>query len=201
MEYICTKSLSLAGIRYHPGDIIPDGIVLNGRVGKLESSGYITGIGTSAEALGEDNGISRETETVYMQECVAELQDVPPEIYAGTFMIPVKTEDDEGGNAEYISLPMTPEGVKQVVSVIQSKANEGIEMISGITDENVLILIHALDSRVKVKNAAKKQAGTLTSAETVKDDAGDDNESSEPSAADDNNKTEDGVVPQDGEGK
>lgn len=201
MEYICTKSLSLAGTRYHPGDIIPDGIVLNGRVGKLESSGYITGIGTSAEALGENNGISGGTETVYMQECVAGLQDVPPEIYAGTFMIPVKTEDDEGGNAEYISLPMTPEGVKQVVSVMQSKANEGIEMISGISDENVLILIHALDSRAKVKNAAKKQAGTLTSAETVKDDAGDDNESSEPSAADDSNKTEDGVVPQDGEGK
>lgn len=131
----------------------------------------------------------------------AELREIPPEAFVGTFMVPVKTEDNENGNAQYISLPMTPEGVAQVVSVMQSKANEGIEMVSDITDENVLILIHALDSRVTVKNAAKKQAGTLNNTEPDKNDAQDGNTVTEPPAADGNTKAEDGVIPQDGDGK
>lgn len=231
MEYVCTKSISLAGSKYHPGDIIPDGIILDSRVGKLKSSGYITDVDTSPESLKENKGIPTGTDALYtkeeldatvaeavneavnntvaemqqkqaeLQEYVAELQETSPEAYAGTFMIPVKAEDGEGDNAQYISLPMTPEGIVQVVSVMQSKANDGVEAIAGIEDENVLILIHALDSRVTVKNAAKKQAGTLTSTDADKNDARDGNESIEPSTADDNNKSEDGVMPQDGEGK
>lgn len=232
MEYVCTKSISFAGAEYHPGDIIPDGIILASRVGKLKRSGYITDISASLESFKENKAIPEGMETLYtkeeldatvaeavdeavnntvaemqqkkqdeIQKYVAELQEISPEAYAGTFMVPVRTEDGEGENAQYISLPMTPEGVVQVVSVMQSKANEGIEAISSITDENVLILIHALDSRVTVKNAAKKQAGTLTPTDTNKNDAQDGNESIEPSMVDNNNKPEDGVVPQDGEGK
>lgn len=219
MEYVCTKSISFADTKYHPGDIIPDGIILDSRVGKLKSSGYITDIDTSPENFKENKGIPTGTDALYtkeeldatvaeavnntvaeMQQKQAELQETSPEAFAGTFMIPVKTEDGEGDNAQYISLPMTPEGIVQVVSVMQSKANEGVEAIASIEDENVLILIHSLDGRVTVKNAAKKQAGTLTSTDTNKNDARDGNESIEPSVVDDKN-TEDGSIPQDGEDK
>lgn len=229
MEYVCTKSISLAGAKYHPGDIIPDGVVLDSRVGKLKSSGYITDIDASPETFKENKGIPKRTEALYTQEemdatvaeavdeavnntivemqkkqdelqaYVAELQETSPETFAGTFMIPVKAEDSEDENAQYISLPMTPEGVTQVITVMQSKANEGIEAISDITDENVLILIHALDNRVTVKNAAKKQAGTLTSTDTNKNDARDDTKRIELSAVDDQKETEDGAMLQDGE--
>lgn len=227
MEYVCTKSISFAGTKYHPGDIIPGGVILDSRVGKLKSSGYIADIDTPQETFKANKGIPEGMDTLYtqeeldatvakavnntvaemqqkqaeLQEYVAELQETSPEAYAGTFMVPVKTEDGEGDNAQHISLPMTPEGVVQVVSVMQSKANDGVEAIASIEDENALILIHALDSRVTVKNAAKKQAGTLTSTDTVKNDARDGNESIQPSTVDDNNNTEDGSMPQDGEGK
>lgn len=231
MEYVCTKSLSLAGRTYHPGDMIPDGVVLGSRAGKLKSNGYIADIGTGSGTLKDGEVIPQGTKILYTNEemermlaeaveeavnnTVAELQqkqeelvkytaelgEFPPEAYVGTFMVPVKTEDSGDGNAQYISLPMTPEGVVQAVSVMQSKANEGVEMVSSITDENVLILIHALDSRVTVKNAAKKQAGTLNNTGPDKNDAQDGNTVTEPSTADNNTKAEDDAVPQDGDGK
>lgn len=230
MKYVCLKPISFAGVEYHPGDMIPDGTVFDSRAGKLKSNGYITDIETAAgnfgsasshegtgplytneeleaavaEAVDEavNNTVAEmQQKQAELQEYVAELQTTSPEAFAGTFMIPVKTEDGEGENAQYISLPMTPEGIVQVVSVMQSKANDGVETIAGIKDENVLILIHALDGRVTVKNAAKKQAGTLTTVDAAKNDARDGNKSTEPSTIDDNNNSEDGVVPQDGEGK
>lgn len=230
MEYVCTKSISFAGAKYHPGDIISDGIILGSRVGKLKSSGYITDIAVSPGTSEENKGIPTGMENLYtqeeldatvaeavdeavnntvaemqqkqdeLQEYVAELKETSQEVYAGTFMVPIKTEDSEGDNAQYISLPMTPEGIVQVVSVIQSKANDSIKAITGIEDENVLILIHALDSRVTVKNAAKKQAD-MTYPDTNKNDIRDSSKSTDPSMIDDNDKSEVGVVPQDGESK
>lgn len=229
MKYVCLKPISFAGVEYHPGEIIPDGIVFDSRAGKLKSNGYITDVETAVSNL-RSPSFHEGMETLYtneeleaavaeavdeavnntvaemqrkqdeLQEYVAELQEISPEAYAGTFMIPVKTEGGDDDNAQYISLPMTPEGIVQVVSVMQSKANDGVEAIASIEDKNVLILIHALDSRVTVKNAAKKQAGTLTSTDTDKNDARDGNESIEPSTVD-NNNPEDGIMPQDGEGK
>lgn len=223
MEYVCEKPISFSGTQYRPGDIIPDGIVFDSRAAKLKRSGYITDIETTSGKF-ETPQMHEGIETLYTQEELdaavesavnkttaemeqkqAEFQELSPEAFVeafeGAFIVPVKTEDDESENAQYISLPITPEGIVQVVSIMQSKANEGIEAISGITDENVLILIHALDNRVTVKNAAKKQAGTLTNTEIEKNDARDSTESTEPSAAETDNKTEDGVMPQGGGGK
>ncbi|MCM1245502.1 MAG: hypothetical protein NC293_07655 [Roseburia sp.] len=229
MKYVCMKPISFAGIEYHPGDVIPDGIVLDSRAGKLKGSGYIADVETTSEnpeppkfhegmeirytqeeldaAVAEavDDAVNKtvaemQQKQAELQEYVAELQQISPDMYTGAFMVPVRAEESEGENAQYISLPMTPEGVAQVVSIMQSKTNEGIEAISDITDENVLILIHALDSRKTVKNAAKKQAGTLTNPETEKDDVRDSIESTGPSTSNANTK-EDVAVPQDGEDK
>ena len=41
MSYVCVKKLSLGGKTYYPGDTIPDGVILSGRVDKLKAYGYI----------------------------------------------------------------------------------------------------------------------------------------------------------------
>ncbi len=46
---------------------------------------------------------------------------------------------------------------------MQQNADEGSKAITTITSENVLILLHATDSRKTIKEAAKKQADNLFS--------------------------------------
>ena len=48
MACICVKKLSLGGKYYYPGDTIPDGVILPGRVDKLKASGYIAARDTAA---------------------------------------------------------------------------------------------------------------------------------------------------------
>jgi len=44
---------------------------------------------------------------------------------------------------------------------MQMNAEDGSKEIAGVTSENVLVLLHAADSRKTIKNAAKEQAGKL----------------------------------------
>lgn len=62
-----------------------------------------------------------------------------------------------------MSLPMKPEELQKALSVMQMNAEDGSREIQKIEEENVLILIHAADSRTTIKNAAKKQADMLNS--------------------------------------
>lgn len=50
--------------------------------------------------------------------------------------------------------------------------DDGVKAIAEISSENVLILLHAADSRITVKNAAKKQADKLFSANGAKNEPG-----------------------------
>ncbi len=44
---------------------------------------------------------------------------------------------------------------------MQMNAEDGVKEIAGVTSDNVLVLLHAADSRRTVKNAAKEQAVKL----------------------------------------
>lgn len=148
MPYLCTKQLIVGGVAYYPGERIPDGAILPDRSGKLIRSGYI------AE----------------MQGYVAELQEMEPGAYEGTVQISVKTASD-GENEQITAIPAKPEEIRQVFSVLQMNAEEGARAIAEVASENVLILLHAADSRKTIKNAAKEQADKLFPA------GGDSNES------------------------
>lgn len=41
MGFVCKQSIALSGVEYHPGDTIPDGIILGNRVRALKRSGHI----------------------------------------------------------------------------------------------------------------------------------------------------------------
>ncbi len=189
MKYLCERQLTLGGSTYNPGDIIPDGVVLDGRAGKLENSGYISVIrntpyrsGTAlphsgevmvytqeevdqivAEAIEEavDNTIMEmEQKQQELQGYAAELRGTVPGAYEGTVPISIEGTAD-GDNAQATVIPATQEEIQKVFSIMQMNAEDGVKEIAGVTSDNVLVLLHAADSRKTVKNAAKEQVVKL----------------------------------------
>lgn len=79
-----------------------------------------------------------------------------------TISIPVKGENGD------ITLEVTPEEVQTVFSLLQMTANEGITAIGKVESDNVLILVHAVDTRKTIQNAAKERADILSSADDGK---------------------------------
>ncbi len=75
-----------------------------------------------------------------------------------SIQITVKGSSD-GEPATVISA--TPEEIRSVLSIMQLSAEEAVKAISEIQSDNVLILLHAADSRKMVKNAAKEQADNI----------------------------------------
>lgn len=57
----------------------------------------------------------------------------------------------------------TPEQIQHTFGILQCTADDGTKYIADITDETVLLLIHAADSRKTVKNAAKEQRDKIFS--------------------------------------
>jgi len=192
MQYLCERQLVLGGSTYNPGDIIPDGVVLDSRAGKLENSRYISVIrntqplpcssGTAmphsgavtlytkeevdqivAEAIEEavnNTVMEMEQKQQELQGYAAELRETVPGAYEGTVQISIEGTAD-GDNAQATVIPATQEEIQKVFSIMQMNAEDGVKEIAGVTSDNVLVLLHAADSRKTVKNAAKEQAVKL----------------------------------------
>lgn len=137
MSYVCTKALRISGVDYAPGDAIPDGAIRPERVRALKTSGFI----------GE------------LTEEVAPPADKKPEekVVIEQVTIPVKAED---GREMEVSLVLS--GVVKVFEVMQMPEEDAVKEIAGIEDENILITIHATESREAVKAAAKSRAVELS---------------------------------------
>ena len=153
MQYICQKQLTVGGVTYYPGKIIPDGVILPERSGKLIRSKHIS------EPMRYDHSAG-------LRYAVAELRETEPGAYDGAVPISVESASD-GENGQVTVIPAKPGEILQVFSIMQLGAEEGARMIADVTSENVLILLHAADSRKMVKNAAKEQAGKLFSIEGI----------------------------------
>lgn len=146
MSYVCRKGLTLSGKEYKPGDLIPEGVILPNRVRALMAVGMISEVGESEKA---------DTPVVDNSQPGVSA----PEL--STVSIPVKGENGD------ITLEVTPEEIQAVFSILQMNASEGITEVGKIESDNVLILIHATDSRKTVQNAAKERAD-LSSLSDVK---------------------------------
>ena len=187
MQYLCTKQLSLGGWVYNPGDIIPDFAVLPERAGKLIRSGYIAEVGTEtvrtipagkaklftqAEVDALISKAAMEAEKKWeeqlaeLQEHAAILGEIEPCACDGVVQVSVKVLSD-GDNGQFMAVPAKAEEIQQVFDIMQMNADEGARAIADVKSENVLILIHAADSRKTVKNAAKEQADKLFSPKDV----------------------------------
>ena len=179
MQYLCVKQLTAGGTTFYPGDIIPDGVILPERGSKLARESYISEIDANAvtNTAGNHEGMFTQEQVDSMiseavaemqqkqeelQQAVAELKETEPGAFEGTIQISLKGESD-GENEQITAVPATPEEIQQAFSIMQLNAEEGAKAIAGIQSENVLILLHAADSRKTIKEAAKKQADNLFS--------------------------------------
>jgi hypothetical protein len=58
MGFVCKKTLMLSGSEYHPGDVIPDGTILDSRVRALKTSGHIVEVSTDPKPEHESNDVT-----------------------------------------------------------------------------------------------------------------------------------------------
>lgn len=177
MKLIAKKPCSFGGQQFYIGDEIPENLVADAK--RQEEYGVITIVNDSEEGSGTQSGSlftqeqvekmiaeaveeaekKKENQLAEMQAYVAELKETEPGAYKGTILISVKGESDE----QQTAVPAAPEEIQQVFSIMQMNATEGAEAITRVKSENVLILLHAADTRKTIKDAAKKQADNIFS--------------------------------------
>ena len=104
----------------------------------------------------------RDEQLAELQKYTAELEETEPGAYDGTIQIVIKGVS-EGENEQLTIVPTRADEIQQVFSIMQMSADEGAKEIAEVKSENVLILLHATDSRKTIKNAAKEQADKLFS--------------------------------------
>lgn len=177
MQYLCLKQLTIGKTTYHLGDTIPDDVILPARSEKLIRSGYISKLDEETEYSKNESGLFTQEQVDKMiaeavtpikqkeeelQQVVADLNKCKLTENDGMIPISIKKEAD-GENGQITIILVTPDEIQQVFSIMQQNADEGSKAITTITSENVLILLHATDSRKTIKEAAKKQADNLFS--------------------------------------
>lgn len=170
MRLIAKKPCSFGGKRFFIGEEVPENLVMNPAV--QEKLGVLTIANDEGVSAGEAGTFSQAQVDKMISDAVAELRETESGAYEGTVQISVNGESD----GEVIAIPATPEEIQQVFSIIQLTAEEGVKAIADVKSENVLILLHAADTRKTVKEAAKKQADNLFSTNGDLNDASTRNE-------------------------
>ncbi len=180
MRLIANRPCSFGGRKFYIGDVVPGDLVADARL--QEKMGVVTivndGMGASgrqpgtlytqeqveemvAEAV-EEAEKKRADELAVLQGYAAELQEEAPGANEGSIQIPVKCTSD-GEDGQYMAILAAPGEIQQVFSILQMNADEGAKAIADVASEDVLILLHASDSRKTVKNAAKERADYISS--------------------------------------
>ncbi len=186
MRLIANKPCSFGGKKFYIGNEIPENLVADARL--QEKMGVITIVNDSmgvadkqsatlftqeqvdkmlAEAIEEAvNNTITEMEQKQkelqeaLQQSAAERKEVDSETLMETVMIDIVIDSDRE-NEQHMTVLAKSEEIQQVFSIMQLNVDEGAKAIADVKSENVLILLHAADSRKTVKNAAKEQADKL----------------------------------------
>ncbi len=177
MRLIANKPCSFGGRKFYIGDEIPENFVAD--AGMQEKLGVITVVNSETMVSEEQSGPLFTLEQVEkmveeaVNEAVLEMERKHKELQEavgilknegslpeGTIIIPVKGESN-GDNEQQTAVPATVEEIRQVFDIMQMNAADGAVAIARVKSENVLILIHAADSRKTIKDAAKKQADNI----------------------------------------
>lgn len=132
MRLIAQKPCSFGGNKFFIGEEIPAELVTNPKM--QEKMGVI--------AIATDSGdIPKE-----------ELEDMVATVGQVVFEMPIRQKD------ETMSLPLNEEQLSQTIKIMQISTNDAKEAIKGLTDENVLILLNACDSRKAIKDLTESVA-------------------------------------------
>ncbi len=141
MGYICTKQLNFSGDVYMPGEAIPDGVVEEKRARTLLANGWIVsseGGSSTAAHTAPNRPVSDETN------------------------ITIPLESPNGVIEASVSVPTLVEALV----VLQKNAKTAMELVGEIEDDDVLMLIDALDSRKTVLEAVKARHNALEAGES-----------------------------------
>lgn len=201
MRLIANKPCSFGGKKFYIGNEIPENLVADARL--QEKMGVITIVNDNMGVSGGQSGTLFTQEQVdkmlaeaieeavnntitemeqkqkelqeALQQSAAELKEVDSEILMETVMIDIVIDSD-GENEQHMTVWAKSEEIQQVFSIMQLNADEGAKAIADVKSENVLILLHAADSRKTVKNAAKEQADKLFSIKAASSESTSSNE-------------------------
>lgn len=157
MKLIAKKPCSFGGRQFFIGNEVPTELVASPTI--QERLGVLTIVNEDSR-IAPDGQSGAPLGKLFTQEEVAEI------IAEAPVLIDVKSVSD-GGNEQVMEIHANAEEIRQVFSIMQMNAEEGAKVIADVTNENVLILLHAADSRKTIKNAAKEQAAKLYSTEGV----------------------------------
>lgn len=160
--YICNKACNFGGVAYNAGDTIPFEAVLPSRERTLINQGYITPANIAAEAPAS--------------------AQAPFEPIAGV-NVPIIAEEGT------LELTLSPEGIAEGIRILQLNAKEAEKAIRKLEEEEILILIDALDERTTVRAAAKNRAQALMAMEELEEPEAEEEEQEE---AEEETETEEG---------
>lgn len=163
------SELDEAALQEGTAKIPKDGIPVEGEVFTQKQVDSM--IAEAIEDAVNNTIVEMEKKQADLQQYAAELQAVPPGALDNKVLISILIEGS-GENGQMMALPVEPQEIQQVFSVMQLNAEDGVKAIAGIGSENVLILLHAADSRITIKNAAKKQADKIFPANGAKNEPG-----------------------------
>ena len=144
MKLIAKKPCSFNAQTFYIGDEIPSEFVINPKA--QENLGTIAIVSTG-NVLKTD------------------LSDITAEVGQVEFVVPIKQKDGT------MTLYMNEDQICRAVEVMQMTASEAKETIKGITEEKILILLNACDSRKAVKEATEAAAAELNPEEDVQEES------------------------------
>lgn len=186
MRLIAKKPCSFGEQQFYIGDEIPKNFVADAK--RQEEYGVITivndsegGSGAQSDSLFTQEQVEKMlTEAVEeaVNNTIMEMEQEQKELQEKLLQGVVELEGNElgeltvlldvfrgsdGESGQHITIAANSEEIRHVFSIMQLNADEGVKAIADIKSENVLILLHAADSRKTIKDAAKKQADKLFS--------------------------------------
>jgi len=189
MKLIAKKPCSFGSRQFYIGNEIPENLVADAK--RQEKMGVITIVNENIGVSGGQSGSLFTQEQVEkiiaeaveeaekktanrlaeLQEYATGLEEIESQGYDGIIQITVKSDFD----GEYTTISANSEEIQQVFIIMQLNTEEGVKAIAEVKSENILILLHAADSRKTIKNVAKEQVDKLFSIPHVSNESGKDN--------------------------
>lgn len=177
MKLIAKKPCSFGGRDFYINDEIPPGLVADAAL--QERMGMLAVVADSPGSSGaqEELFTAEQVEEMIARAAAEAREEYEQEIFSGaservtaegiaeadtsdavTVPVTVNEEEDHEG---MMGVPLTAAEVQKVFAIMQMVVPDAEKAISEVEEENVLIVLHACDSRAGVRKAAQKRAGTL----------------------------------------
>jgi hypothetical protein len=136
-DYICKKPISLSGRQFAPGDVIPAEAIMPGRVLALTRSSYIVPMSEEASAQKASNS--------------------PQNDDFDSYPITLPFTTPEG----LLQATVSSKSVVSAISILQLPEKEEKEKIAEVADDDVLMILDAVERRKAVLTAVKERHNAL----------------------------------------